>query len=146
MRRRRKDANQNLEYNDTITTLLVALFCGACAVLTVENYAGDAKDAGWLHMDRIPDWQLHMGTACVGFVTFFVFLCVLEFLETKSRTTAWRSSAPWLPLVGLTALATVIHIPVYIVIPVGGSYAVWAYRRTCSVRRTPAYRKEKETT
>lgn len=140
MRRRRKDDSN--EYNDTMITLLVALFCGACAVLTVENYAGDARDAGWLHMDRIPAWQLHMGTACVGFVTFFVFLCVLEFLETKSRIIAWRSSAPWLPIVGLTALATAVHIPIYIVIPVGGSYAVWAYRRTCSVRRTPACRKD----
>ena len=108
MGQRKKDASN--EYNDTSRTLLVALFCGVCAILTIETYSGDAKDAGWLLVDRVPAWQLHMGTACVGFVTFFIFLSVLEFLETKSRTAAWRSSAPWLPLVGLTAFATAVHI------------------------------------
>jgi hypothetical protein len=132
------------EYNDTMTTLLVALFCGACAVLTIESYGGDAKDAGWLRMERVPAWQLHIGTVCVGIITFFVFLFILEFLETRSRITAWRSSAPWLPLVGLTALATLVHIPFYIVLLVGASYTVWAYRRTCSVRRSLRSGKVKE--
>jgi hypothetical protein len=141
MRQIRKDASY--EYNDTSRTLLVALFYGACAVLTLVIYGGGGKDAGWLLMDRVPAWQLHMGVTCVGLITFFVFLCILEFLETKSRTTAWRSSAPWLPLVGLTALATSVHVPIYVVFLVGGSYAVWAYRRTCSVRRTPGLRKRK---
>jgi len=131
------------EYNDTMTTLLVALFCGACAVLTIESYGGDAKDAGWLRMERVPAWQLHIGTVCGGIITFFVFLFILEFLETNSRTTAWRSSASWLPLVGLTASATLIHIPIYVVFLGGGSYAVWAYRRTCRVRSSPRSRKLK---
>ena len=134
------------EYNDTMTTLLVALFCGACAVLTIESYGGDAKDAGWLRMERVPAWQLHIGTVCGGIITFFVFLFILEFLETRSRITAWRSSAPWLPLVGLTALATFVHISFYIVLLVGASFAVWAYRRTSSVRRAPGSRKGKEVT
>ena len=122
------------EYNDTAITLHVALFCGACAVLTVESFAGDAMHTGWQLIDRVPVWQLNMGSVCGGIITFFVFLFILEFLETNSRTTAWRSSAPWLPLVGLTALATLVHILFYIVLLLGASYAVWAYRRTSSVR------------
>ena len=132
------------EYNDTSITLLVALFGGACAFITVESICGDANDAGWQQMNRLPAWQVHMGSACVGIVTFFVFLFILEFLETKSRITAWRSSAPWLPLVGFTALATIVHIPFCIVLLAGSSYAVWAYRRTSSVRRAPGSRKGEE--
>jgi uncharacterized protein (DUF983 family) len=132
------------EYSHTPTTLLMALFGGACAFITVESICGDANDAGWQQMNRLPAWQVHMGSVCVGIITFFVFLFILEFMETKSRITAWRSSAPWLPLVGLSSLATVVHIPIYVVSLVGGSYAVWAYRRTCSVRRSPRSSKVKE--
>jgi hypothetical protein len=132
------------EYNDTAITLHVALFCGACAVLTVESIAGDAMHTGWQLVNRVPVWQLNMGSVCGGIITFFVFLFILEFLETKSRITAWRSSAPWLPLVGVTALATVFHIPIYIVFLVGVSYAVWAYRRTSSVRSSSRSSKGKE--
>jgi hypothetical protein len=69
-------------------------------------------------------------------MTFFIFLFILEVLETRSRMTAWRSSVPWLPLVGLTMLATIIHIPYYIVILAGTIYGVWAYRQTSSVRQS----------
>jgi len=132
------------EYNHTPTTLLVAAFGGACAVITVESTFNDGMDV-WEHqMSRLAAWQVHMGSACVGIITFVVFLFILEFLETRSRITAWQSSAPWLPLVGLTALATVVHIPIYVVFLVGGSYAVWAYRRTCSVRRSPKSRERKD--
>jgi hypothetical protein len=85
-----------------------------------------------------------MGSVFVGIVTFIVFLFILEFLETRSQITAWRSSAPWLPLVGLTGLATAVHIPFYIALLVGVSYAVWAYRRTCSVRHSLRPSKVKE--
>lgn len=136
--------NASYEYNDTLRTLLVALFFSVCSVLAIESIAGDAKDAGWLHMDRVPAWQLHMGAACVGIMTFFVFLYILELLETKSRLTAWRSSAPWLPLVGLTALTTVVHISFCVVLLVSSGYAAWAYRRTCSVRRSSGSPKGRE--
>jgi hypothetical protein len=123
----------------------VAAFGGACAILTVESTFNDGMDM-WEHqMSRLTAWQIHMGSACVGVITFFVFLFILEFLETRSRITAWRSSAPWLPLIGFTALATIVHIPFCIVLLAGVSYAVWAYRRTSSVRRAPSARKEKET-
>ena len=142
MGQRKKQSSH--DYNHSPTTLLVALFGGACAFITVESIYGDANDAGWQQMNRLPAWQVHMGSVCVGIITFFVFLFILEFLETKSRITAWRSSAPWLPLVGLSSLATIVHIPIYVVFLVGGGYAVWAYRRTCSVRRSLRSSKVKE--
>ena len=78
-----------------------------------------------------------MGATCIEFTTFFVFLFFLELLETRSRLTAWRTSALWWPLVGLTLLATIVHIPYFIVILVETFYGVWAYRQTSSVRRSP---------
>ena len=142
MAQRKKKTNN--EYGHTPTTLLVALFGGACAFITVESICGDANDAGWQQMNRLPAWQVHMGSACVGIITSFVFLFILELLETRSKITAWRSSAPWLPLVGFTALATIVHIPFCIVLLASASYAVWAYRRTCSVRRSLRSSKVKE--
>jgi uncharacterized membrane protein YuzA (DUF378 family) len=131
------------EFNHTPTTLLVALFGGACGFITIESTIGDVMDAWGIQMDKVPAWQVHMGSTCVGIATFFVFLFILEFMETKSKITAWRSSAPWLPLVGPTALATFVHIPFYIVILICACYAVWAYRRTCEVRRQPVHRERR---
>jgi hypothetical protein len=142
MAKRQKEPSN--EYSHTPTTLLVALFGCACAFITVESICGDANDAAWQQMNRLPAWQVQMGAVCVGIITFLVFLFVLEFLETQSKMTAWRSSAPWLPLLGLTALATAIHIPIYVVFLIGGSYAGWAYRRTYSVRSSPKSRERKD--
>ena len=123
------------EYNHTPTTLLVALFGAACAFIAVETTLPDLMESWGSQMKKLPGWQVHMGSACSGIITFFIFLFILEALETRSRITAWRSSAPWLPLVGLTLLATIIHVPLCIVILVGTIYGVCAYRRTSSVRR-----------
>jgi len=122
MGQRKKESSH--EYNHNPTTLLVALFGGACAFITVESICGDANDAGWQQMNRLQAWQVHMGSICMGIITFIVFLFILEFLETKSRITAWRSSSPWLPLAGFTALATIVHILFCIVLLAGASYAV----------------------
>ena len=142
MAQRKKQSSH--EYNHSPTTLLVAAFGGACAILTVEITINDGMDM-WEHqMSRLTAWQVHMGSACVGIITFFVFLFILEFLETRSRITAWRSSAPWLPLAGFTALAMIVHIPFCIVLLTGVCYAVWAYRRTSSVRSSSRSSKGKE--
>lgn len=134
---------ESYEYNDTSSTLLVALFGGACGFITIESTVGDVMDGWGIQMNRVPAGQVHMGATCVGFLTFFVFLFILEFLETKSKITAWRSSAPWLPLIVPTAFATFIHIPLYIVILICAVIATWAYRRTCSVRCPPAHRERR---
>lgn len=130
-----KKKKSSYEYHDTPTTLLVASFGGACAFITVLNTIGDIVESLGHQATKLLAWQVNMGALCVGIATFFVFLYVLELLETRSKATAWRSSAPWLPLAGLTAIATVIHIPFYIVALIGAIYGVWAYRRTSNVRR-----------
>ena len=125
------------EHNHTLTTLLMASFGGACAFITIETILPDLVELWGQNVNKLPGWQVHMGSVCVGILTFFLFLLLLEVFETGSKITAWRSSAPWLPLILLTALATVIHIPFYVVIPIGAIYGIWAYRRTCSVRQLP---------
>lgn len=133
---RRKNRSSG-EYNHTPITLLVALLGGTCAFITVETTLPDVLDVWGSQMNKFPGWQFHMGSACSGIMAFFTFLFLLELHETKSRITAWRSSAPWLLLVGLTLLATIIHIPYFILILVGTICSVWAYRQTSSVRRSP---------
>jgi hypothetical protein len=133
---RRKNRSSG-EYNHTPAALMLALLAGSCAFIAMETTLPDALDAWGSLMNKIPRWQFHMGSACGGFAAFFTFLFVLELHETKSRNTAWRSSAPWLPLVGITLLATIVHIPWIIVILAGTICGVWAYRRTSSLRRSP---------
>jgi len=141
MARRKK--RPSYEYHHTPTTLLVALFGGACAFIAVEIFLPDLLEL-WEHqIGKFPRWQIHMGATCIEIMTFFAILFLLELFETRSRLTAWRASAPWLPLVGLTLLATIIHIPYYIVILVGAIYGVWAYRQTSSVRCSHRLRKPK---
>jgi hypothetical protein len=130
----RRKKRPRYEYHHTPTTLLVALFGGACAFIAVEIFLPDLLELCERQIGKFPGWQIHMGATCIEITTFFAFLFLLELLETKSRLTAWRASAPWLPLVGLALLATIIHIPFYIVILVGTTYGVWAYRQTSGVR------------
>jgi len=139
---RKKQSSQ--EYNHSPTMLLVALFGGAFAFIAVENICDDATDAGWQQMNRLSARHVHMGSAHAEIITFFVFLFILEFRETRSRIGFWRSRAPWLPLVGVMALATIIHIPICVVVLADASYAVSGYCRTCSVRHSPKSRKVKE--
>jgi hypothetical protein len=84
---------------------------GACAFIAVEIFLPDLLELCERQIGKFPGWQIHMGATCIEVTTFFVFLFFLELFETRSRLTAWRASAPWLPLVGLTLLATIIHIP-----------------------------------
>ena len=131
----KRKSRSSYEYNHTSVTLLTALFGGVCAFIAVETTLPDLIESWGRQMDKLPGWQLHMGSVCGGIITFFTFLFILEALETKSRITAWRSSASWVPLIGLTAVDTVVHIPFYVVALAGASYGVWAYRRTSGVRR-----------
>jgi hypothetical protein len=124
------------EFNHTPTTLLVASFGGACAFITVENTIDDIMELWGHQANKLHGWQVDMGSLCVGVITFFTFVFILGVLETRSKITAWRSSAPWLPLAGLTAIATVVHIPFYFVAPIGAIFGVWAYRSTNNARRS----------
>lgn len=133
----RRKNRSSCAYNHTPTTLLMAVFGGSCAFIAVETTLPDIMDVWGSQMNKFPGWQFHMGSTFGGVITFFAFLFFLELHETRSRITAWRSSAPWLSLVGLTLLATIIHIPYYIVILAGTLCGAWAYRQTASVRRSP---------
>jgi hypothetical protein len=130
----RRKNRSSYEYNHTPTTLLVALFGSACAFIAVEIFLPDLLELWGRQLGKFPGWQFHMGATFIEILTFFALLFLLELFETRSRLTAWRASAPWLPLVTLTMLATIIHIPYYIVILAGAIYGLWAYRRTSSVR------------
>ena len=130
-----KKKKSTYEYHDTPTTLLVASFGGVCGFITVVNIIDDVRESWWHQVNKLPAWQANVGALCVGILTFTIFLFILQVLETRSKITAWRSSAPWLPLVGLTATATVVHIPFYVVALIGAIYGLLAYRRTSSVRR-----------
>jgi hypothetical protein len=133
---RRKNRSR-YEYNHTPTTLLLALLGGSCAFIAVETTRPDILDVWGSQVNKFPEWLFHMGSACSGIMTFFSFLFLLELVETRSRITAWRSTAPWLVFVGLTSFATIIHTPYYILIMTGTICGVWAYRQTSGVRRSP---------
>jgi hypothetical protein len=110
-------------------------FLGGLGIVTYgESLLGDIQSEGDLHAPSLANWQVHMGAACMGTVGFVIIFFLLELLGRQSKMSAWRSSWPWLPLVGLTALATVIHIPVYTVIFMCVLDAVWAYQRTRAAR------------
>jgi hypothetical protein len=133
MGRRKKQSSY--EYNDTPTTMLMAVFGGACGLITVESFFEEIMDLLSNRTNKVHAWQVHMGSVSVGMIAFVVFLFFLEVFETRSKAIAWHSSWPWLPLVGLTAISTVVYIPFYLVAPIGVIYGVWAYRKTSSVRR-----------
>ncbi len=123
------------EFNHTPTTVLMAVFGGACGFITVESFFEEITELFSSRGNDVYAWQVHMGSVCIGIITFVASLFLLAVFETKSRAIAWHSSWPWLPLVGLTAISTVVHIPFYFVAVIGAIYGIWAYRRTISVRR-----------
>jgi hypothetical protein len=132
----RRKKQPSYEYHHTPTTLLVALFGGVCAFIAVETFLPELLALYERKIGKFPEWQVRMGSTCIEVTAFFAFLFFLEWFETRLCKTAWRASAPWLPLVGLTLLATIIHIPYAIVIMAGTINSVWAYRQTSSVRRS----------
>lgn len=127
--KRQKDTSESTP----IAVALSVLF-GAGALCGAEIIYDNIKDSGAPDMRQLPSWRAHMGAACVGSLTFVASLFLLESLGRHSRSVAARSAVPWLPVVALTGLATAIHIPIYVVIPVILIYSRWAYLRTRAVR------------
>jgi hypothetical protein len=123
--------------HDPTSIAPLAAFLGGVGVLSYgESLLGDLQDSGGLHAQALADWQVHMGASCMGAAALVVILYLLELLGRQSKIIAWRSSWPWLPLVGLTALATVIHIPAFAVIVMCVLDAAWASYRTRTARGT----------
>jgi hypothetical protein len=132
MRKRSKQSDSGVDL--TWIAILVAASGGVGILIYAESALDDVQSTVDQHAPTIPGWQLHGGSSCLGAVAFVVILFFLELLGKQSKIAAWRSSWPWLPLIGFTALATLIHIPAYAVIPVCAAIGVWAYSRTRSVR------------
>lgn len=116
----------------SIALILAAIAGGGISFFidsTLDAIQGIGDQPAW----RLPEWQVHMASICLGAITFLIILFCLELMGRHSKMMAWRSSWPWLPLIGLTGLASLIHIPVYAVVPIGASLCVWAYRHRRSV-------------
>ena len=103
--------------------------CGAAMFQYTEFVFMSSTDQNG-HTANIPMWRVHMGSACLGSIGFVIALFCFEVLEKKSKSLAFNSAIPWLPLVAITGLASIIHIPAFIVIIVGFIYGTWVYRRS----------------
>jgi hypothetical protein len=140
MTKRREQPNR--EFEQTLFALLIALLGGSAVSFYFGSALLDLQSIDNQNARKLPGWQVSMGSICLGMIAFVVILFCLEILSKRSKIAGWRSSWPWLPLVGLTALATFVHIPAYFVIPAGAIHGTWAYRRIYrgSGRSTPRSR------
>jgi len=119
--------------NPAFPAILIAVMCGAAMLQYTEFVFVSARDDNGRTFD-IPMWRVHMGSACLGALAFMIALFCFEALERRSKSLALRLTVPWIPLVGITGVATIIHIPIAIVILCSLVYGVWAYRRFRAMR------------
>ncbi len=129
----RKRDTQAQDRNHTSIALILAAIGGGGVLFFVDSTLDALLADGEQRTRRFTDWQIHMGSTCLGVVAFFIALFCLELMGRHSKTTAWRSSWPWLSLIPLTALATFIRISAYAVIPMASFICIWAYRQTRKV-------------
>jgi hypothetical protein len=130
-----KKAKRHRQRDDfTPMAVTIATICGAAALYCSEIIYGNIKDSGAPDMRQLPGWRAHMASACIGALVFVTTLFLLEKLGGRSKSRALRSAVPWLPMVGLTGLATAIHIPISLVILVVAFYSPWAYLRMRAIR------------
>jgi hypothetical protein len=128
----KKRKQQKQTTDSTPMAVAIATLFGAGALYCGEIIYDNIKDSG--DITQFPEWRAHMGAACVGTMAFVTSLFLLENLGGRSKSVALRSAAPWLPLVALTVLATVTHIPIYVVVLLTAVYSPWAYLRTRAIR------------
>jgi hypothetical protein len=129
-RKQRKPA-----YSPEQTIIAFGVGCLACAGISyVAEITYDFLIDNGEKLPMVPGWRAHMISACLGISAFMLAFYSLEVLGRQSKAVAWRASLPWLPLVGFTAVATMVHVPAYIVIPLVLVYGIWAFRRMRSVR------------
>ena len=127
MKKRQEQPNREVE--QTFFALLIAFLGGGALSFYCGSAFFDLQSIGDPNTRKLPGWQVNMGSIFIGAMAFVSILFCLEILRKRSKIAGWRSSWPWLPLVGLTALATFVHIPAYFVIPVGVIHSAWACRR-----------------
>jgi hypothetical protein len=114
----------------TSLALIIGSLGGLGIFMYGENLLGDLQGWGAPHGSSLANWQVDMGATCMGAVAFVTVFFLMEVLSRRSKIDAWRTSWPWLPLVGITASATIIHIPTYAVIVVCAIESGWAYFKT----------------
>jgi hypothetical protein len=131
MPKRKQQSTYSAE--QTMIAFAVGCLAGAGIAYVVEITYGYMIEIGE-KLPGLPGWRAHTATACLGLSVFMLTFYLLEILGRESKTVAWRASSPWLPLVGLTAAATIVHVPTSVVIITSLVYSVWAFRRMCSIR------------
>jgi hypothetical protein len=97
--------------DDTPIAIAAAAVFGCGAFYCAEIIYGNINDTR-----PIQEWPAHWSSACVASVVFVVGLYLLESLGRRSKVVALRSAAPWLPIIGITGLATAVHLPVNVVV------------------------------
>lgn len=118
----------------TPVALSVAMLIGAGAFYCAQVTYGALEESAATGVPPFPAWRIHMGSACVGMLSFMLCLFLLESLGKGSRRIALRSVTPWAPLALLTGAATVIHIPALVVVIMTLVYSPWACFKTCAIR------------
>jgi hypothetical protein len=129
---KRKKQSENSP--DQTLVAFVAGCTGGVAVAYIAEITYEAiRDEG-AQMPGLPAWRVHMACACVGMVALTLSFYLLEVVGRQSKRVAWRSSSLWTPLIAVTGVATVIHIPAYAVMIVSIAYSVWAFRKMRTIR------------
>jgi hypothetical protein len=128
-RPKKKTKNRTRSSDPQFPATLIAAMSGAAMFQYTEFvYMSSTDNNG--QPANIPIWRVHMGSVCLGSIGFVIALFCFEVLEKKSKSIAFNSAIRWLPLVALTGLASIIHIPAFIVIIVGFINGMWVYRRS----------------
>jgi hypothetical protein len=125
---------QKSKSDSTAMAVGLAAAIGIGAIQCAEIIYSDGSNAGVPDKALVSMWRVHMGCACVGSAAFVLALFFLECLGRGSVTLALRSTIPWSALIALSGIATIVHIPIYVTIPLTVINSVWAYRRTLAVR------------
>lgn len=128
-RPKKKTGNRTRSADPAFPTTWLAAMCGAAILQYTEFVYMSSTDKNG-QPANIPIWRVHMGSVCLGLIGFVITLFCFEVLEKKSKRIAFNSTIRWLPLVALTGLASIVHIPIVIVITLGFIYGTWAYRRS----------------
>jgi hypothetical protein len=118
------------EPNVTSVAQIFAILAAGFVFFNVESTLYDFQRSGDQLAHRLPGWQVHMGSVCVSLIVFVIVLFFFEFVGRKLKTTAWRLSWPWLPLIGFTGIGTLVHLSRYLGFPAIAIHVVWAYRWT----------------
>lgn len=133
-RRQYKSADPEWRADPTPAAIVIAGIGGACGIYSALLLQDALTKSGTITLPWLPSWRAHMAIAWVGITTFVISLFFLEVLNRRSKYKAFKSSASWLSLVVVSAAASAIHIPIFIVVVVSGACCWWAYHRTRAIR------------